>query len=185
MCRHFYVCDQNHTIAHFLFNIFLSTKDLIAFDFTHLNILWQLSSICVFAKLKMYWPQNSCTINMLQCLLELASTTTSHVLVQICFFVFMTMEEYLNILVHSLHNMSDADAEKKSIWMLFRKIWFFVSTFMSVHKTHCVCLLCRDTVIHWAHHTVFAWASEHNHKPCFGSDHLYGQEYDKFNTWLT
>jgi len=57
--------------------------------------------------------------------------------------------------------------------MLFRKIWFFVSTFMSVHKTHCVCLLCRDTVIHWAHHTVFAWASEHNHKPCFGSDLVY------------
>ena len=57
--------------------------------------------------------------------------------------------------------------------MQFRKIWFFVSTFMSVHKTHCVCLLCRDTVIHWAHHTVFAWASEHNHKPCFGSDLVY------------
>jgi hypothetical protein len=212
LCRHFYVCDQNHTIAHFLFNIFLSTKDLIAFDLTHFNISWPLSSICVFAKLKMYWPQNSCTINMLQCLLELASTTTSHVLVQIClmqmlrkkvyecnlekygflsahsclatkthclcllcsdslsesyivcelhmyraqpqvnfwfrFFVLRSIREYLNILVHSLHNMSDADAEKKSIWMQFRKIWFSVSTFMSVHKTHCVCLLCSDSVIH-------------------------------------
>jgi hypothetical protein len=69
--------------------------------------------------------------------LSIKHLSVSALLFQI--FVFMSIT--FHRVVHIQHNRYDANDEKKLLKATFESM-FSVSTFMSGHKTHCVCYVC-------------------------------------------